>query len=279
MNNATIAGVLNNLIQQKTFDSDGEAWHFNPLEWGSVIEWHPHGQSDTHVLTLPCAYSPTGDGKMTVCSTTGMTMRDLRQCVGKKFTFLCAVRSSQPKITIRCGDTAQTTPNGLALLRQDYIGTDELDLYYNEAQHEGMAMNTPYNPAIQLTRMYEIPSISGMYYFTAECKMGMYHGQECIYWEIYKSAQRGEVAYTVSGTVRIDGQKIKGAELEFESASGNVFRTVTDRHGEYSIALFEDDYGYDISVYANSTAQSPVHTESRYVVSDYQTKDFTITTS
>jgi len=265
MNNATIAGVLNNLIQSKTFASANERWDFNPLEWGSVIEWTPFGSSDSHLLVLPCAYASNGSGNMAISSATGMSMRDLRQCVGKKFTFLCTTPSLNSKITIQSGDSG----NGFLMHRRDYNGTAELDL-------SGISTGAEIAPSVTLTREFQIANVLGLYYFTAECKMGMYNGFECIYWEIYKSAKRGEVAYTVSGDVTANGSAAVGAVIEFtRGTDSSIFRTVTDRHGHYSIALFADQY--DIRYYADSTTSQSTLVQSAYEVTGNGTKNITIT--
>ena len=256
MNNATIAGVLNNLIQEKEFKDGNLQWDFNPLKWGSVIEWTPDPEHahDTHNLYLPCAY--TTDGTMIIDSSAGLTMRDMRQCVGKKYTFLCKTNDVSALMKV----------HGAVLLQredyEDYIGETPLDL-------NSMALGTQVTPEHRYTRREWIGvanygGITGNYYFTAECKMGKYSGYECIYWEVYCSALRGEVTYKVSGTAKVNNTPLKHMEVVFSrlvsaSSEGQQYRTRTDNEGKFAIYLQGSELGveYTMRVYLSDSASTP----------------------
>ena len=253
MNNATIVGVLNNLIQEKEFKDGDLRWDFNPLKYGSVIEWTPNPEHahDTHSLYLPCAY--TTDGTMIIDSSAGLTMRDLRQCVGKKYTFLCKTNDVSANMRVI---------GAVLIQREDYIGASTLDL-------SSMALGTQVTPEHKYTRREWIGvanygGITGNYYFTAECKMGRYSGYECIYWEVYCSAQRGEVTYKVSGTAKVNNTPLKHMEVVFgrlisASSEGQQYKTRTDNEGKYAIYLQGSELGveYTMKVYTSDSALTP----------------------
>ena len=253
MNNATIVGVLNNLIQEKEFKDGDLQWDFNPLKYGSVIEWTPDPEHahNTHSLYLPCAY--TTDGTMIIDSSAGLTMRDLRQCVGKKYTFLCKTNDVSANMKVI---------GAVLIQREDYIGASTFDL-------NSMALGIEVTPEHKYTRRAEIGvanygGITGNYYFTAECKMGRYSGYECIYWEVYCSAQRGEVTYKVSGTAKVNNTPLKHMEVVFgrlvsASSEGQQYRTWTDNEGKYAIYLQGSELGveYTMKVYTSDSASTP----------------------
>ncbi len=253
MNNATIVGVLNNLIQEKEFKDGNLRWDFNPLKYGSVIEWTPNPEHahDTHSLYLPCAY--TTDGTMIIDSSAGLTMRDLRQCVGKKYTFLCKTNDVSANMRVI---------GAVLIQREDYIGASTLDL-------SSMSLGTEVTPEHKYTRREWIGvanygGITGNYYFTAECKMGRYSGYECIYWEVYCSAQRGEVTYKVSGTAKVNNTPLKHMEVVFgrlisASSEGQQYKTRTDNEGKYAIYLQGSELGveYTMKVYTSDSASTP----------------------
>jgi hypothetical protein len=132
-----------------------------------------------------------------------------------------------------------------------------------------MSLGTEVTPEHKYTRREWIGvanygGITGNYYFTAECKMGRYSGYECIYWEVYCSAQRGEVTYKVSGTAKVNNTPLKHMEVVFgrlisASSEGQQYKTRTDNEGKYAIYLQGSELGveYTMKVYTSDSASTP----------------------
>ena len=237
MNNATVAGVLNNLVQEMPLQS-GVSVFFNPLEWGGVVEWIPPVGGGSFPLILPSAMKD-GSYMMIYDNGNGMSMRDLRQCIGKKFTFMCATNSTNANIILRSGDYDANNTKGLIVQKETVLSGAPMDL-------SSLVSNAPSYPSVRLRRSYEL-SVPAVKYFTAECKLGMMNGTECIYWEVEVSAERGEPTYVVKGTVSVNGSVLKGGEVVYErTQDSSQYRARVNSLGEYTVNLFGgaySDYG------------------------------------
>ena len=211
--NVTVEGVLNNLIQKITND--------NANNYGYVVDhWSDGGQAldygktffinplkvDGYVkiemacnLYFPSAFSYLASHTTTTdtyadgifCGDLGLTYEEMRQCVGKKLILLPNMpqdgSTEYSQYRFICGSNqvaeecllvrkqihyVQSIPSGgfgvddLANVSEHGLGVDAATVHYGRYFY----INPHYGTNTQ--------------FYIFECKLGMYHGKECIYWEM-----------------------------------------------------------------------------------------------
>ena len=179
-----IEGVLNNLVQ--VIDDTNWNEHFSgswldPLSTGAVIDLSAY-ENQQVTIELPCAFYCTAHGDGNGVVVRGMrvggeniTLSELRQCVGKRFYFLPSPDANQ-KISLRAG---VNTNYGMIVTRSET---------YTDIKNLVSGSTTAGTNVVKMMRGYQYWTSDPTHFVIAECKMGVYDGSECIYWEVQGSA-------------------------------------------------------------------------------------------
>ena len=239
MNNCTIAGVLNNLIQKKVLAS-GEDWFLNPLRWGSIIEFTA---TTSHMLYLPSLYSDN-DGVVHIeCNAMsdndlvefpGMTSEDLRQCIGKKFYLFPYISNNlQYALMVKSRFLVEVQGRGVS---------------FGTISHE-VEDTDPITISPQYTRI-DFTSIATSQIAIIQCCLGQFNGKECIYWEIERSATRSDtVIYVYGRLIDRSNRAVAGASISFNYNNGeDIFECQTDELGYYACRI-DANKAYAVTAY------------------------------
>lgn len=185
--NITVEGVINNLITEiKTdnrtnygyFDSNSHSLFLNPLKCGANVSIE-RGAFNT--LILPVAlWDGSGTSIQWIKGYEGGnpvsgTLSELRKCVGKRFWILDSGNNSLNFQSGNEGDRLlmwkSISFDGSATM--DFQGIeDEQEITERMQLLHSTAFNSDYRT------------------FIIECKMGMYDGHECIYWELISTGAK-----------------------------------------------------------------------------------------
>lgn len=188
--NMTIAGVYNNEVNDIT-DANANKYgvhtnhlfYLDPLKCPAVIRMNINGLSK---IILPVAYNGNTPSKLTTYiegskagnSVIPHSLEEMRQCIGKKIWLLRGENLMDKLVELQSGGGDNSERPNLLMHVSDNMG----DL----ANITG-SVNLVESAAIG-------HKISGTDYasrnFIFECKMGVYNGYECIYWEIRVSGIR-----------------------------------------------------------------------------------------
>lgn len=179
----TVEGVINNLITTMStwsvssyghYENTEKTLHFNPLTCGSNIIIDAN-LIDTFILPI-AFHDTTGtvvEWKKSIY--TDGSLQELRQCVGKRFWIL----SNEGNML-----NFQSGTEGTKLLMWKSIsfdGSATMDF-------QGITDEQEITERMQLIHS---TAFSGDYRtFIIECKMGMYDGHECIYWELISTGAK-----------------------------------------------------------------------------------------
>ena len=235
MNNCTIAGVLNNLIQKKSFTAQNEVWYLNPIRWGSIIEYTPFfGSSGAHSLVLPTlftdAYGVHVYGKKmgtdSYSEFKGITVEELRQCIGKKFYIYCS----------------EATSGGFAGLDvESYFLVKTL---ISEFSFTGAGRNSVITPREREYELADVCNVPMNKVLILECKLGVFNNKECIYWSAELSMERSDLVYYVHGYVVDESNRIiTNAHIQAENLDdGNIYDGYSDEKGRFAIQLPNGTY-------------------------------------
>ena len=220
--NVTVEGVMNNLMQTITssnyasygcvkaqnintelLTSTNILW-INPLKIGSYIRFE-----ESISVALPSAFryvdnnvskSLIRDGRMNDATTggLGMTYDDIRQCVGKKLYIL--PNFGNQNFAFFCGNfykddqynyTGMLVIKTISFYNQSKNPHYDEDLnYLAEPNASVMGVATDVSISYSRSRYYSISGATNTYYYILECKLGMFNGRECIYWEVQRSGQK-----------------------------------------------------------------------------------------
>lgn len=177
--NLSIAGVLNNMVA--TIDSSnyrnygdivGNSYFLlNPLKCPSVLRVN---MTALNYIVLPVFYSSSKGSTPSVCiEPNTYQVEDLRQCIGKKL-WISNIGSNP--ITFQSGgvidNNAGTAPK-LFMSHNNLLG-DIVDI----------TDSTTIKDEITFSNVFGTGSSPNTYTnFVFECKMGVYNGYECIYWD------------------------------------------------------------------------------------------------
>lgn len=174
--NITVEGVINNLIDTITkdnrnnfgvFDSANERFFFNPLKCGSTIIV---ADDAIKKMVLPVAFNNGVGGENGTEIEGYLTLQELRQCVGKRFWILDS-----------CNNNIQykTGTGDVSLLLWKTISFDTSKTMDMSEVTEGE------QEIVTRAHLLNLVAVSGNYMqVVLECKMGIYNGHECIYWEL-----------------------------------------------------------------------------------------------
>lgn len=188
----TIEGFINHLVQkitQANWSSHFAQNYLDPLVTGQMIDLTAY-KNQALTIYLPCAFY---DSRLHQNSVYGsrvngdpITVSELRQCVGKKFYFLPSIDvadNTAQKIILRSGyaRTSATGNKNIGMIVYRTKTYDDLESLTSDASTG--SENKEY-----LQRVYEFQPSGPTYFISVECKMGMYQGNECIYWEVQASA-------------------------------------------------------------------------------------------
>ena len=172
--NVTVEGVINNLIQEVTstnisnfgnWTSSGSKLELNPLKIGSLVRF-----STSANIYLPCDYVSGGTHYSQFRY--GLTLDELRQCVGKKIY----VFPSADSIVLKyyCGDNG-VQPYGM--LVKELEGNTEIPSQVNTSTT--LVVNRERMPSL-----YSSDQSAKNKMVILECKMTIFNGYECIYWQV-----------------------------------------------------------------------------------------------
>ena len=243
MNDCTIAGVLNNLIQTKTL-SLNEVWYLNPMRFGSIIKYIPN-DSNAHTLKLPTLYSDHS-GNVYISDDVldepfdGITVEEMRQCIGKKFYIFAGISS--------------VSNGGLVVQSYMLLHTSMAEFSLDNVAVGGLVSQ----PQRTYTRENEL-TVPATTLLILECKLGSYEGRECIYWEAETSMSRSETTYYLFGEVKNEaGELLPEAVVEFQSnldsSSSGLYQVQADLQGRYALQMPRTD---------GETFTAKVHYDSR----------------
>lgn len=178
--NFTLAGVLNNLVV--TIDGDNKSHYgyytsglfwLDPLSCGTMLSYNLATK-----ISLPVYLYNGADEIATILgyragtAPVEFTLDELRQCVGKKFYFL---DNNGYKVAFQAGGEK------LLSIKKTYHGAN------NIIDFTDTRLQDPNNPATIRETMYltdDYTPSDGYRFYRIECKMGLYNGYECIYWEL-----------------------------------------------------------------------------------------------
>ena len=174
--NITVEGVINNLIDTITkdnrnnfgvFDSANERFFFNPLKCGSTIIV---ADDAIKKMVLPVAFNNGVGGENGTEIEGYLPLQELRQCVGKRFWIL---DSCNKNIQYKTGT------GDVSLLLWKTISFDTSKTMDMSEVTEGE------QEIVTRAHLLNLVAVSGNYMqVVLECKMGIYNGHECIYWEL-----------------------------------------------------------------------------------------------
>jgi hypothetical protein len=183
----TVEGVINNLITEiKTdnrtnygyFDSNSHSLFLNPLKCGANVSIE-RGAFNT--LILPVAlWDGSGTSMQWIKGYEGGnpvsgTLSELRQCVGKRFWILDSGNNS---LNFQSGDEGDRL---LMWKSISFDGSATMDFQGIEDEQE----------ITERMQLIHSTAFNGDYRtFIIECKMGMYDGHECIYWELISTGAK-----------------------------------------------------------------------------------------
>lgn len=188
--NMTIAGVYNNEVNDIT-DANANKYgvhtnhlfYLDPLKCPAVIRMNINGLSK---IILPVAYNGNTPPKLTTYiegskagnSVIPHSLEEMRQCIGKKIWLLRGENLMDKLIELQSGGGANSERPNLLMHVSDNMG---------DLANVAGSVNLVESAAIG-------HKISGTDYasrnFIFECKMGVYNGFECIYWEVRVSGIR-----------------------------------------------------------------------------------------
>ena len=172
--NVTVEGVMNNLLQEITstnisnfgnWTSSGSKLELNPLKIGSLVRF-----STSANIYLPCDYVSGGTHYSQFRY--GLTLDELRQCVGKKIY----VFPSADSIVLKyyCGDNG-VQPYGM--LVKELEGNTEIPSQVNTSTT--LVVNRE-----RMSSLYSSDQSAKNKMVILECKMTIFNGYECIYWQV-----------------------------------------------------------------------------------------------
>lgn len=202
----TLQGVMNNLIQiinstNKGFFGydDGLKYYINPLNVGQYILFEDNVGTGSYLqINLPIAYAYQYNGVWYTkfggkkASDTRFTLEEMRMMVGKKIYILPKSINSELRISFYTGDGEPTsTDASLLLVKQQHYGSttgnDDIADLISEGRYTQLVT--------MLEAVNNYPTTGNQQFYILECKVGRYHGSECIYWELEATGQ------TLSGVI------------------------------------------------------------------------------
>ena len=195
--NVTVEGVLNNLSQTITSSNyanfgtlSSSIYWLNPIKVGSII-FYNYDKS----LGFPALYGGQ------VVNGDGLTVDDMRKCIGKKIYLFTSANNTGE--SFYCGASPSI---GLLLLKTERLSLDSIPMNQIVPSSTVGSTQTSYvkntsgdtvtvlrgvtiDPECTYQRFYQFGSNQQIknHFFVFECKMGVYDGYECIYWEIQRS--------------------------------------------------------------------------------------------
>ena len=172
--NVTVEGVMNNLIQEVTesnisnygnWNNTNSKLELNPLKIGSLVRFTTSAN-----IYLPCDYVSGGTHYSQFRY--GLTLDELRQCVGKKIY----VFPSADSIVLKyyCGDNG-VQPYGM--LVKELEGNTEIPSQVNTSTT--LVVNRE-----RMSSLYSSDQSAKNKMVILECKMTIFNGYECIYWQV-----------------------------------------------------------------------------------------------
>ena len=172
--NVTVEGVMNNLIQEVTasnisnygnWNNTNSKLELNPLKIGSLVRFTTSAN-----IYLPCDYVSGGTHYSQFRY--GLTLDELRQCVGKKIY----VFPSADSIVLKyyCGDNG-VQPYGM--LVKEIEGNTEIPSQVNTSTT--LVVNRE-----RMSSLYSSDQSAKNKMVILECKMTIFNGYECIYWQV-----------------------------------------------------------------------------------------------
>ena len=194
--NVVVEGVINNLIQEinsNNYQNYGRKCNLaivtqntektlvlDPTKVGSVIMINTNFGDSEYInqLMLPCAYNALYDDTympFIFDYGLGLTIDEMRQCVGKVLYILPSYIQSQ-SFRILCGGYKEYNYQSM-LIASLYNGQPQPDDY---APLTGSRVK-------QKIDSYTAEN-TGMYFYKLECKMSVFNAKECIYWELEEFA-------------------------------------------------------------------------------------------
>lgn len=238
MNDCTIAGVLNNLIQEQEFESTADIWTFNPLRWGSIIECAFQGNSGIFEMRLPSLYSKdNGD----VCieyddgdTFAGMTSNDLRQCIGKKYYLFGTVADTSKTLRVRSRFLVEVANRVVS---------------FGSPSNEGVIEP---NPSYTYDKTNHLIDVSSTNIVILTCCLGEFNNKECIYWELERSMMRSDtVIYVYGRLVNRSNAGLPDVYIQF-THNGSTEECITDEQGFYACKVTADTT-YRVTAYKSSS--------------------------
>ena len=177
--NVTVEGVMNNLIQEVTstnisnFGSyGGGVLELNPLKVGNLLRFSVSAE-----IYLPCAFYGDNENitgyQHDFCGLT--TLDELRQCVGKKIHIFPA-NSQSVTLEFNSGIERTSAYGGNYGMLVETSITNEIP-----TGTSSVAQTITKSRVFQHKRSDQT---NNHYMTILECKMGIFNGNECIYWEI-----------------------------------------------------------------------------------------------
>ena len=238
MNDCTIAGVLNNLIQEQEFESTADIWTFNPLRWGSIIECAFQGNSGNFEMRLPSLYSK-GDGDVCIeyddgHPFAGMTSNDLRQCIGKKYYLFGTVADTSKTLRVRSRFLVEVANRVVS---------------FGSSSNEGVIEP---NPSYTYDKTNHLIDVSSTNIVILTCCLGEFNNKECIYWELERSMSRSDtVIYVYGRLVNRSNVGLSGVYIQF-THNDSTEECITDEQGFYACKV-KADTTYRVTAYKSSS--------------------------
>lgn len=193
--NFTVAGVYNNLVTEinssnisqygcRRYDLGTYLFYLDPLRCPAVIYLNA---SDISKVILPVAYSSVDSSAPSTeiegykagdsSEPTSFSLTEMRQCISKRIWLMKPDR----RIIIQTGgDVDSTSPSLLMKKNVQYNGTVDLA----EVTTQSQLLVT-----VEMMHYFN-SSDNGFRNYVLECKMGIFNGCECIYWELTSAGVR-----------------------------------------------------------------------------------------
>jgi hypothetical protein len=205
--NVTIEGVINNLIQEITTEAEAAKYglvvnpQVNPLSSNTKVLWLNPLLIGSYVrisiqggisVGLPSAFYHGSNTDSIEDGGLGMSLDEMRQCVGKKiFIMPNFVNLNQNAFFSGSLANLPGASIGMIMPKKEYfsgsgfVTTDDL----KNIPQQPMQLNVSKTIDIGRSPYYSHSGATSGYYYILECKLGIYDGHECIYWEIMDGGQ------------------------------------------------------------------------------------------